>query len=153
MQALCIVLQHTGTQNRKKLQAMVKSTKDLEYTIKLKSYQENMNAWSLANSTTIQIVSENIIGLEQINCSPFNPNATNNRGFSANYLTRFNNREQIKYSLQMFATRGYTCLICSDGVRFQFGMDDYTSVKYLDIFHASPNPDLVLPTSYPKMYS
>jgi hypothetical protein len=149
MKALSIVLQHTGTQNRKKLQSLVKTTENLEYAIKLKNYQENMNAWSLADINTLQRAHEALNELKRKKVCPFDTHSENDRALDKDFSNKFSNPTQMKYCLQMMASRGYTCLVFKDEVHFIFGVDD-PKYEYLEMVCATPNPMLVLPSIYPS---
>jgi hypothetical protein len=152
MRALYIVLQHIGTKNRQKLQNMIKTTENLEYVTKLKKYVENMMAWSFADANTIKIVYHVLSELQRNQTCPFDPDSKDNRSVYDydHFSSRLTNATQMKYCLQMMATRGYNCLVCTDIVRFQFGID-YTVYNYSEIVLVTPHPDLVLPLVYPNL--
>ncbi len=151
MQALYIVIQHIGTENRRKLKELIHISQDLEYATKVKNYQENMNAWSLAHVDTLGIVHKLLLQLEQDKIDPFNANSEYHGANVGDFLNKFTNQVQMKYGFQMMATRGYTVVVHPDGLVTLYLSIDDEEFPHCQIFIATPNPQLTLPIVYPYL--
>jgi hypothetical protein len=152
MKALYIVLQHIGTKNQQKLQKMIKATENLDYAMKLKNYQENMNAWSFADVTTLEIVHSILNHLQSNGMDPFKSDSKYDCANISDCINKFTSPTQKKYGWQMLATRGYNCCVHPHGeaVVCLFGIDE---IQYTDceIVPSTSNPSLELPKVYPYL--
>ncbi len=121
MQALEVVMGHTGTQSRKKRKQMVEEVVSLEDEIAFKAYQKNMSAWANISLDLMLFVWDLLKRLDREGVNPSNTQADAKKEVFLEDLSyredgppfRKVSSSDLITAIRCIATRGYTASLGS----------------------------------------